>query len=104
MKAVAGRLLLPVLLMAGAASAEQAASGAARYSDKVLFESRCALCHQLPEPGALKSGQWQRVIVTMQKRIRQRGMVPLTEDEQAQILAYLSARSKDGKNRPSHED
>ena len=38
---------------------------------KVLFESRCPLCHQLPEPSMLKLDQWRRLLTTMQKRMQQ---------------------------------
>lgn len=34
-----------------------------------LFVTRCALCHQLPEPGMLKPQQWKLIISTMQQRM-----------------------------------
>ena len=62
---------------------------------KMLFESRCAVCHQLPEPAMLKLDQWQRSLNTMQKRMQSFGMSPLTELEFQQVLAYLATQVRD---------
>ena len=59
--------------------------------DEKLFELRCGIgCHQLPEPSMLKAKQWQRVMVTMEKRMAQAEMAPLTQDERERLLAYLT--------------
>ena len=92
MRRVAGVFIL--LLFTGTVPAQEAAKETEGYSGQTLFEARCMLCHQLPEPDALSSRQWRYVIKTMQKRIKQRGMVPLTEEEQAKILQYLSSQAK----------
>jgi hypothetical protein len=61
-----------------------------QVSGKALFEGRCGgLCHQLPEPDRLNAQQWKRVLLTMQKRMQQRGMPPLTEQEVSAVLDYL---------------
>jgi len=62
---------------------------------KVLFESRCPLCHQVPEPSMLKLEQWRRSLHTMQKRMQQSGMSPLSEIEFQQVLAYLATQARD---------
>lgn len=49
------------------------------------------ICHPLPEPDALTPAQWETVLQTMQKRMRQFGMTELNEEEFAAVLAYLSA-------------
>jgi len=56
---------------------------------KALFEARCGVCHQLPEPDMLNAKQWRFVLQTMQARMRQSGMEPLTEQEMAQVEGYL---------------
>lgn len=61
---------------------------------KQLFESRCALCHQLPEPSMLKQDQWRRSLLTMQKRMQSSGMAPLSETEFQQMLAYLATQAR----------
>jgi mono/diheme cytochrome c family protein len=62
---------------------------------KMLFESRCAVCHQLPEPSMLKLDQWRRSLATLQKRMQTFGMSPLTAVESEQVLAYLATQARD---------
>jgi mono/diheme cytochrome c family protein len=54
------------------------------------FVTRCALCHQLPEPTMLRPKQWQAILVTMQTRMQQAGIPELTQEQTALILQYLS--------------
>jgi len=64
-------------------------------SDAALFELRCgSACHQLPEPSMLKPKQWQRVMITMEKRMAQAGMNVLTADERERLLAYLAKHAR----------
>lgn len=82
-------LLIAGGLLAGAAAAGDLETG------RQLFETRCGVgCHQLPEPASLKSAQWQLVLQTMQKRMRQFGMPPLTEAEYDAVLSYLVAHAR----------
>lgn len=62
---------------------------------KAMFDGRCGqLCHQVPDPDQLTIGQWQRVLATMQKRMRQFGMPALSPQELEQLLAYLSQHAR----------
>lgn len=61
---------------------------------KRLFEIRCATCHQLPEPDTLKPAQWRGVLQTMQTRMKQFNMPPLTQEEYEKVLAYLLANAR----------
>ena len=61
---------------------------------KSLFEGRCQMCHQLPEPDMLKPNQWKLILMTMQQRMQQANVPPLTEDETERLLEYLSARAR----------
>ena len=61
---------------------------------KDLFVTRCALCHQLPEPGMLKPQQWKLIISTMQQRMQQAGVPQLSDQETETILGYLSERAR----------
>jgi len=61
---------------------------------KSLFEGRCQMCHQLPEPGMLKPEQWKLILTTMQQRMQQAKVPPLTEDETSRLLEYLDARAR----------
>ncbi len=90
-------VLLAVLLMTGAAGIAQAADGELseqQAQGKALFEARCVVCHQLPEPDMLKPKQWKRLLLLMQKRMQQADMPPLDEEEFAQVYDYLSSQSQ----------
>lgn len=60
---------------------------------KTLFEAKCATCHALPDPESLGEKQWQAVLKTMQKRMREAGRPELTADEFAKIHCYLSGKN-----------
>ncbi|MBE9564039.1 MAG: hypothetical protein IMF17_02260 [Proteobacteria bacterium] len=61
---------------------------------KSLFEGRCQMCHQLPEPGMLRPKQWRLILGTMQQRMQQAGVPPLTEEETEMILEYIAEQSR----------
>lgn len=85
----AALLVVAGCLAAGAAAADDLETG------RQLFEARCGGgCHQLPEPASLKPSQWPLVLQTMQKRMRQFGMPPLTDAEYDAVLAYLVAHAR----------
>ncbi len=75
--------------------AEAEITSADRNADsKSLFEGRCQMCHQLPEPGMLKPKQWRLILTTMQQRMQQAGVPPLTEDETEMVLEYIAEQSR----------
>ena len=61
---------------------------------KSLYEGRCQMCHQLPEPGMLKPQQWKLILTTMQQRMSHANVPPLTEDETERLLEYLTPRAR----------
>lgn len=83
-------LLFVLLLMVNMSSAEPEV-----LDGKSLFESRCAVCHQLPEPEMLNPRQWAWVIKTMQTRMQQADMVQLSENEVAAIMRYLELQASE---------
>ena len=70
------------------------AVGMADEEGKHIFEGRCVSCHQLPEPDTLSPKQWRLVLLTMQKRMQQNGLPPLSEEEFALVLKYLSEHAE----------
>ena len=60
-----------------------------------LFEGYCATCHQLPDPQMLNGRQWKMVMLTMQKRMQQANMTPLSDEEFQLILNYLQQARDD---------
>jgi mono/diheme cytochrome c family protein len=75
------------------ASAEETPAEREAYA-KSLFEGRCQMCHQLPEPGMLKPQQWKLILTTMQQRMSHANVPPLTEDETERLLEYLTPRAR----------
>jgi len=61
---------------------------------ELLFVGRCVTCHQLPEPGMLTPKQWKLILGTMQQRMQQAGLPPLSEEETELVLEYLTARAR----------
>ena len=61
---------------------------------EILFQGRCQMCHQLPEPGMLKPKQWKLILSVMQQRMQQAGIAPLTEEESERVFAYLAERAR----------
>ena len=60
-----------------------------------LYDSVCNdLCHQLPSPGSFTLRQWKVIMANMQKRMKQKKMTPLTEEETEKILEYVGRFSK----------
>ncbi|MCW8943108.1 MAG: hypothetical protein OQK93_08025 [Gammaproteobacteria bacterium] len=72
---------------------EETATERAAYA-KSLFEGRCQMCHQLPEPGMLKPQQWRLILTTMQQRMSHANVPPLTEDETERLMEYLTPRAR----------
>jgi cytochrome c5 len=74
-------------------AAKQETPGEREAYAKSLFEGRCQMCHQLPEPSMLRTEQWKLILTTMQQRMQQAGVPPLTEDETERLLDYLAQRA-----------
>ena len=85
--------LVLVIMPLFVVQAEQDASERSAEA-KSLFEGRCQMCHQLPEPGMLKPKQWKLILGTMQQRMQQAGVPPLTEKETELILEYIAEQSR----------
>jgi len=83
-------LFLVVLAAApSAATPPKALDGAA------LFAMRCTeACHQTPSGEHLSARQWTVVMHTMQTRMTQAGMTPMSEAEYHAILTYLQGKAR----------
>jgi len=65
-------------------------------AEAALFARRCGVCHPLPNPGLHTAQEWPRVLERMQMRMRMLGRPPLSDEETADILAYLQAYASPG--------
>lgn len=88
--------LLPVLagctgmggMRAGATIPDEASPAAQVYI------SRCGSCHALPHPGRHGYDAWVYLVSIMEQRMAERGMGGLTDEERADILAYLHEHAR----------
>ena len=80
-------------VMAEQSTVEETSAERSAYADS-LFKGRCQMCHQLPEPGMLRPKQWKLILTTMQQRMQQASVPPLTEDESERLLEYLAERAR----------
>ena len=64
--------------------------------DGRVYVSRCQSCHGLPDPRLRTVADWNRVLPDMERRIHERGLVPITAFEREAIMRYLNqyARSE----------
>jgi cytochrome c5 len=58
-----------------------------------VYQARCGTCHPLHEPRSLTAAMWEVQVNRMRDTMRRRGVAPLSEDEQALVLAYLRAHA-----------
>jgi hypothetical protein len=58
-----------------------------------LYQARCGTCHALHEPRSLTAAMWEVQVNRMRETMRRRGARPLTDEEQAVVLAYLQAHA-----------
>jgi hypothetical protein len=58
------------------------------------FVSRCSTCHSLPAPQRHSAQEWEHMVGVMEKRMRERKVPPLTQDERKLILGYLTEHSR----------
>jgi len=80
-------------LVSEPAEAEMTAAEKSAWN-KSLFEGRCQMCHQLPEPTMLRPKQWRLILGTMRQRMQQAGVPPLTEEETEMVLEYIAEQSR----------
>jgi len=62
--------------------------------DAKLYSDKCSPCHSLPHPKRHTAKQWEHILVTMDKEIKQKEMSPLTVDERKNILNYIKKHAR----------
>lgn len=66
----------------------------AQSVDAQLYAKKCSACHALPHPKRNTSEQWRNLVPLMERRMAERGMETLTEDERETVLAYLTTHAR----------
>ncbi len=78
------------LLAAFAASCAREALPQSESPSARLYVERCGQCHAAYNPHQMTAGMWQAQVDAMQARMQQAGIAPLSADERAAILDYLT--------------
>lgn len=60
-----------------------------------IYQARCGTCHPLHQPRSLTAAMWEIQVTKMRETMRRGGARPLTEVEEAVLLAYLRAHATD---------
>ncbi len=55
-----------------------------------LYANRCGQCHAPFNPRALTPAMWQVQVAAMQDKMRAAGIAPLTSEQSATIMDYLT--------------
>lgn len=50
---------------------------------------RCGTCHSTPSPKIRNASEWKYVFSRMGKHMREAGLIPLSQEDQALILTFL---------------
>lgn len=85
--------MLLSLVFAGCAPKPLPESGT---SAEQLYAGRCGGCHRPYLPSTMTSAMWAVQVETMQLKMQQAGVAPLTDAERRAILDYLERNA--GKN------
>jgi mono/diheme cytochrome c family protein len=56
----------------------------------MLFKDRCSQCHGLPDPGRYTPKEWPTIVERMRGYTQSMGKKVITENEEKQIVGYLS--------------
>ena len=81
-------LITGLLLLSISVSAEEAVTA------EDIFNTRCTICHQRPEPDMLNPMQWKMILNLMQIRMKQAGMPQLNEKEFEMVQTYLMQKAE----------
>jgi len=85
-------LITGLLLLSISVSAEEAVTQTVTAED--IFNTRCTICHQRPEPDMLSPMQWKMILNLMQIRMKQAGMPQLNEKEFEMVQTYLMQKAE----------
>jgi cytochrome c5 len=66
-------------------------------SGKVLYESKCAQCHEAKKPTSKTEEQWRKLVPDMVGLAKKKGKQEVSSEEQELILRYLIAAVDHGK-------
>ena len=62
-------------------------------ADAQVYVARCGQCHAPYNPHTMTADMWRAQVPMMEDKMRQAGLPPLSDNERAHILDYLSANA-----------
>jgi hypothetical protein len=60
-----------------------------------LLHMRCGSCHGVPAPSSKPAFLWEASLSRMKKNIADAGLMPMTPDDEAQVLRFLREHAAD---------
>jgi hypothetical protein len=58
-----------------------------------VYSTRCASCHELPDPAAYPAKRWIGKVDAMREHVRRAGVLPLSDSEVQAVTRFLGAAS-----------
>ena len=86
-----GILLMPWLI--GCSSHDGGADSNINGNGPLAYRQGCGRCHLPPDPRAHRIQEWPQVVMRMQQHMATQGKAPLTAEQRAEILDYLTAHT-----------
>jgi len=74
------------LLLSGCAGVQIPGSGS---EGAQVFTARCGTCHATPHPARHSMTEWLQLLPLMDRRMSERGMPALDDEDRQIIIAYL---------------
>ena len=56
---------------------------------ELIYAGRCGSCHKPYQPSSMTSAMWAQQVESMQIKMAQAGVAPLSPEERREILNYL---------------
>jgi len=89
-ESVFGFVLIPCLV---ACSGKESGAAADAGNGPAVFRQVCGRCHLPPNVRAHRADEWPRVVARMQQHMATQGKAPLTAEQRAGILDYLTGHA-----------
>jgi len=82
-------LIVGVLALLGKPDAHPSRCPSSASPAEQLYAERCGGCHRPYLPSTMTSAMWAEQVETMQMKMAQAGVAPLSDSERRAILDYL---------------
>lgn len=88
-------MLVSCLLLAVPATAEEPTPiPEADSPDARVYANSCGSCHSIPHPKRQYLDQWRHLLDLMYRRVSERNLVPISDEDHEAILRYLTSNAR----------